>query len=178
MYQKLADILNGNEANFMLPFYWQHGDHYETIPEEVERIYRSGCRALCVESRPHHDFVGPDWWRDMDLILAEAKKRGMKVWILDDDHFPTGHAAGHIEKYHPDKRRWDIAERHVDVLGPVEDALLITREDAQTKLLGIYAYRRTGEGEGCDGDLIIDFSDKKDDRFVQLTLPEGMWRVC
>ena len=45
MYQKLADILSGNESNFMLPFYWQHGDHYETIPEEVERIYRSGCRC-------------------------------------------------------------------------------------------------------------------------------------
>ena len=177
MYQKLADILSGRENNFMLPFYWQHGDHHETIPEEVERIYRSGCRALCVESRPHPDFVGPDWWRDMDLILAEAKKRDMKVWILDDDHFPTGHAAGHIEKYHPEKRRWDIAERHVDVLGPVENALLITREDEQSRLLGIYAYRRTGENEGCDGDTMLDLSGQWDDRFVQLTLPEGMWRV-
>jgi len=178
MYQKLNDILTGKENNFMLPFYWQHGDHYETIPEEVERIYKSGCRALCVESRPHHDFVGPDWWRDMDLILAEAKKRDMKVWILDDDHFPTGHAAGHIAKYHPDKRRWDIAERHVDVLGPVKDALLITREDEETQLLGIYAYRRTGAGEGCDGSTVIDLSGKWDDRFVQVSLPEGMWRVC
>ena len=101
MYQKLSDVLSGKEQNFMLPFYWQHGDHYETIPEEVERIYRSGCRAFCVESRPHRDFVGETWWKDMDLILCEAKKRDMQVWILDDDHFPTGHAAGHIEKYHP-----------------------------------------------------------------------------
>ena len=94
MFQRLNDVLNGWEDNYLLPFYWQHGNHYETIPEEVERIYKSGCRALCVESRPHPDFCGDGWWKDMDLILAESQKRGMKVWILDDDHFPTGHAVG------------------------------------------------------------------------------------
>ena len=46
-YNRLADVLNGREANYMLPFYWQHGDHTATIPEEVERIYRSGARAFC-----------------------------------------------------------------------------------------------------------------------------------
>lgn len=30
----------------------------------------------------------------MDVILDEARKRGMKVWILDDSHFPTGYANG------------------------------------------------------------------------------------
>ena len=47
MYQKLRDVLQGNERNFMLPFYWQHGDHYETIPQEIDRIFRSGCRLCC-----------------------------------------------------------------------------------------------------------------------------------
>ena len=128
MYARLHDVLSGQEANYMLPFYWQHGDHYETIPEEVERIYASGARALCVESRPHKDFCGETWWRDMDLILKESKKRGMKVWILDDDHFPTGHAVGHIAKYHPELRPWQLIERHVDVMGPLKDAMLTVEE--------------------------------------------------
>ena len=29
---------------------------------------------------------------------VEAKKKGMKLWILDDKHFPTGYANGLIEK--------------------------------------------------------------------------------
>lgn len=128
MHSKLYDVLHGKEANFMLPFYWLHGNHYDTIPQEVERIYNSGCRAFCVESRPHNDFVGPGWWRDMDRILQEAQKRDMQVWILDDDHFPTGNAAGHIKNFHPGKRRWDIGERHIDVAGPLKDALLMTNE--------------------------------------------------
>ena len=32
------------------------------------------------------------------IILDEAEKRGMKVWILDDKHFPTGFAAGEAAK--------------------------------------------------------------------------------
>ena len=89
MYTPLSDVLNGTEGNYLLPFYWQHGDHTEKIPEQIERIRQSGCRALCVEARPHNDFAGDGWWRDMDLILSECKKRDMTVWLLDDDHFPT-----------------------------------------------------------------------------------------
>lgn len=177
MYKKLKDVLQNKENNFMMPFYWQHGDHYETIPQEIESIYNSGCRAFCVESRPHKGFVDEPWWRDMDLILSEASKRNMDVWLLDDDHFPTGHAVGHISKYHPEKARWDIGERHVDVLGPVNGALLLTDERETAKLLGIFAYKRTGEGENCDAAEMLDFSDRKNDRFVEISLPEGMWRV-
>lgn len=39
----------------------------------------------------------------MDIILAEAEKRGMRVWILDDKHFPTGYANGILE--HEDLNR-------------------------------------------------------------------------
>ena len=97
MIKALYDVINQQEDNYLLPFYWQHGDHTERIPQQIERIYQSGCRALCVEARPHKDFGGEGWWRDMDIILAESEKRGMKVWILDDDHFPTGHAVGQIK---------------------------------------------------------------------------------
>ena len=35
---RLDDVLSGREANYLLPFYWQHGDHTEKIPEQVARI--------------------------------------------------------------------------------------------------------------------------------------------
>lgn len=177
MNKRLSEVLSGREANYMLPFYWQHGDHYETIPEEVERIYNSGCRALCVESRPHKDFVGETWWRDMDLILAEAKKRNMKVWILDDDHFPTGHAAGHIAKYHPELRRWQIAEFHVDVIGPLKDAMLIAAPTAEgDELLCAYAYPRTDKGENCKAEPIC-LTENIHGKFLHFSIPEGCWRI-
>ena len=32
MNERLKDVLEGKEENYMLPFYWQHGDHHEKIP--------------------------------------------------------------------------------------------------------------------------------------------------
>ena len=182
IYERLSDVLGGREENYMLPFYWQHGDHTDTIPEEVERIYKSGARAFCVESRPHRDFAGEGWWRDMDIILAEAEKRGMKVWILDDDHFPTGHAAGRIKKQHPELRGWQLVERHVDVMGPLTDALLMTDKTSDEHiLLDVYACRRVPSAkseilEDCAPDWIR-LTDGVCGDFLRFTIPAGCWRV-
>ena len=134
---RLYDILHSQEDNYMLPFYWQHGTARDRIPAQVQRIYDSGCRALCVESRPHPDFAGPDWWADMDIILAECEKRDMKVWVLDDKHFPTGYANGLVAKKYPHLRQWVLTERHVDVMGPLEDgAFLMNPPTPEEPLVG------------------------------------------
>ena len=145
---RLLDVLSHNEDNYLLPFYWQHGTHTDRIPAQVQRIFESGCRALCVESRPHKDFGGETWWRDMDIILAECEKRGMKVWILDDQHFPTGYANGIISKKYPHLRQWNLVERHVDVMGPAADAAFLMNPSTEAEpLVGVIAYPRTGKGE-------------------------------
>ena len=68
----------------------------ELLEEGMQRIYDSGIKAVCVESRPHPDFVGEGWWRDLDIIMAKAKELNMRVWVLDDAHFPSGFCNGKI----------------------------------------------------------------------------------
>ena len=92
MNQTLSQVLSGKPNNYILPFFWQHGEDEETLRVLMAAIHGAGCGAVCVESRPHPDFCGEKWWADMDVILDEARNRGMKVWILDDSHFPTGFA--------------------------------------------------------------------------------------
>ncbi len=178
MYTRLTDVLEGHEDNYLLPFYWQHGNHTERIPEQVKRIYDSGCRALCLESRPHPDFCGEGWWRDVDIIMEQAKKLGMKVWVLDDDRFPTGHANGGIEKKHPELRQWVLTERHIDVLGPKRQASVICDSgNDENILLGVYAYRRhPGDDEKCfyEG---INITEHVSGNFLTWDIPEGVWRI-
>ena len=81
-----------------ISFFWQHREEEAVLREYMKVIDESNIKAVCVESRPHPDFCGPKWWADMDVILDEARKRGMKVWILDDSHFPTGYANGAMEE--------------------------------------------------------------------------------
>lgn len=97
MNQTVKKLLAGEGGNHILPFFWQHGEDEATLREYMEVIQKSGCGAVCVESRPHPDFCGPKWWADLDVVLDEAKRRNMKVWILDDSHFPTGYANGAME---------------------------------------------------------------------------------
>ena len=177
MDKNFSDVLYGKEGNYMLPFYWQHGDHTASIPAEVERIYRSGCRAFCVESRPHRDFAGDGWWRDMDIILAEAKKRDMGVWILDDDHFPTGHANGAV-KAHPELRPWQIGEEHLDVVGPLASATILLRRlpDEENRLIGVYAYPRTGNAEEIAPEP-IDLTANVQGRYLRFDIPDGCYRI-
>ena len=97
MNEAMNALLCGESENHILPFFWQHGEDESTLREYMKVIHEANCRAVCVESRPHPDFCGEKWWRDMDVILDEARKRGMKVWVLDDSHFPTGFANGAVK---------------------------------------------------------------------------------
>ncbi len=98
MNDKVKALLAGHTDGHLMPFFWQHGEDETTLRRYMQAIDEANCQAVCVESRPHPDFCGPKWWQDMDVILDEARRRGMKVWILDDSHFPTGYANGALKE--------------------------------------------------------------------------------
>lgn len=90
--------------NHIFPFLWMRGEEEQVLRTEIGKIYDSGIRSVCLEARPHPDYAGEQWWHDVDIVIDEAKKRGMTIWILDDAHFPTG-MANSAMKNHPDKAR-------------------------------------------------------------------------
>ena len=78
--EELSGIgMGGRLSGRIMPFLWLHGEGEALIREGMARIFDSGIGAVCVESRPHPDFLGDGWWRDLDVVLDEAKKRRMKV---------------------------------------------------------------------------------------------------
>ena len=118
---RIKQIWEKGPDNYILPFLWMHGASDEKKKRMVEVIYESGARAVCLEARPHPDFAGSLWWHDVEVILEEAKEKDMKVWILDDAHFPTGLANGAAEHAPEKLKRICLTEQHMDILGPVSD---------------------------------------------------------
>ena len=180
MEQRLAEVLNGTTENYILPFLWLRGESEDVLVEEVEKIHQSGIGAFCVESRPHNDFCGPGWWHDMDILLREAKKRDMKVWILDDKHYPTGNANDSLGR-HPKARPWLLAEQHLDVAGPFHGACLLaskgeTFQDEEHRLFKVLAYPRTGAGEAMTAEP-IDLTDHVKGDLLYWDVPEGCFRI-
>ena len=183
MEKRLNEVLNSGGENYLLPFLWMRDGKQDKLLAELRSIYDSGARAVCLESRTHEDFCGETWWQDVDAIMALAKELGMRVWILDDKHFPTGYANGAVLK-NPELRKWHLIECHADVTAPMKGALIISESDSENEraertLVGVIAYRRAENSnlrEALTGDP-IDLTHLVDGRFLRWEVPEGTWRV-
>lgn len=136
MDQKIKKLLEGKFENHIMPFFWQHGEDEATLREYMKVIDEANCKAVCVESRPHPDFCGPKWWTDMDIILDEARKRDMKVWILDDSHFPTGFANGAVLDASLELHRQSVCKVKLELEGPAGEY----RIDLTGKIPGEYKF--------------------------------------
>lgn len=172
----LKPLLRGEHENHLLPFFWQHGESEAVLRETIAKIAESHIGAVCVESRPHPDFVGPRWWHDMDIIMDECRRRGMKVWVLDDASFPTGYAAGKVRRDRPGEGKYFLKETRVDVMGPESGTSLIVPIPEDGRLVRVLACRHTNGTLAVDGDF-IDLTDRVTEDLVYWDIPEGFWRV-
>lgn len=106
--------------NHVLPFLWLKGEAHETITEYLEQIAGADIREVCLESRTHPEFCRNGWWADLRFIIGECKRLGLKIWLLDDAHFPTGYANGALagENVDPALKKTVLKHRTVTVVGP------------------------------------------------------------
>lgn len=113
-------VLGGTYDNHVLPFLWLKGETRETITEYLEQIAGADIREVCLESRTHPDFCHDGWWSDLRFIIDECKRLGLKIWLLDDAHFPTGYANGALvgEGVDPALKKTVLKHRTVTVVGP------------------------------------------------------------
>ena len=179
--------------NHILPFLWMRGESEEVLRTELAKIYEAGIRSVCLEARPHPDYAGDAWWHDVDIVIDEAKKRDMTIWILDDAHFPTG-MANNAMKDHPEKVRRFLVSQFVDVVGPMPAAqvdvdLLTTRQFTwmdfgkpdytpllkETRLVSVTACRMA-HGDNEEGEA-LDLTDCVKDGYLTADIPEGVWRI-
>jgi hypothetical protein len=192
--EKLDELLAGKGDNYILPFFWQHGEDEAKLREYMGAIYKSGIGAVCLEARPHVDFCGPKWWQDVDVIMDEARKRSMKVWILDDAHFPTGYANGALLDAKPELCKQYLFMQYTDFYGHLPNitlnvrALMLDAPPAKVeeplakrifdddKIIGVIASHLT-----CGNDVdetLLDLTDKiKGDWLYWDNPPEAMWRI-
>jgi len=183
--QRLREAMSGGVPNAIMPLFWQKGGPVEVVREEMERIADAGIGAVILEARPHPEFLGEGWWRDVDAVLEIARRRDMKVWFFDDDTFPTGHAAGAVESAPAELRRRFLVERHTDVVGPARGASLIVDRTPffgpaasvdPGALLRVVAYPRAEDSAELTGDP-IDLTDRIVDGMLYWDVPDGWWRV-
>ena len=77
------------------PLFWLHGTESEArLREYVRRVAESGQGMLTIESRPHKEWMKEGWWRDVDIVLDECRRYGLKLIVFDDYFFPSQYMGG------------------------------------------------------------------------------------
>lgn len=177
------DLMEGAAVpGYIAPLFWQHGEDGELLRDEIRQMRSAGIDSFVVESRPHPDYLGDGWWRDLDMILAEASESDMKVWLFDDCRFPSGFAGGFARDEHPEYLKIYLAERHIDAVGPLRGSSFLVDlwlEEGE-QLLGVVAAQRSNNAEDADridAETLTDIGHLVHNGVLYWDVPVGPWRL-
>ena len=87
------------------PFWFWNGEQNESeIVHQLDEIAGSGCRGYALHSRLGNKipYLSDRWLDLVEFACEESRKRNLKVWIYDEDGFPSGNAGMRVQKERPD----------------------------------------------------------------------------
>jgi len=152
------------------PLFWLHGDESrERLELVLGKVAEGGNGCFTAESRPHSDWLGEGWYRDLGICLEAAKRQGLKLWIFDEKWWPSGEVAGMVPEQHGSKR---LLAATTDVTGPTR----FTGDGfGGPGFIAAVAGRETGDG--LDGSSLVDLSGAITDGTLTWDVPAGPWQI-
>ena len=167
------------ENNYLNPLFWQHGESEEALRTEIRKMKEGGIGSFIAEARPHPDYLGDGWWRDMNILLDEAKKQNMEMWILDDGEYPSGKANGLIRSKYPQYLKKFLIECHMDATGPLAGSSFLIDDwllEGES-VLRVVAAQRIDRGDALLPETLVDLTEKQSDGRLYWDVPDGEWRI-
>jgi hypothetical protein len=89
------------------PYYGLNGPvTLEVVEHDLDTMKSLGFRAVTVQYGAGSDraYLSPEYMTFFRQFVEEAKKRDMRVWIVDDAGYPSGFAGGKFTTEHPELR--------------------------------------------------------------------------
>lgn len=153
------------------PLFWLHGDESrERLEEYVAKIAEGGNGCFTAESRPHSDWLGEGWFRDLAICLEAAKRHDLKLWIFDEKWWPSQGVGGQVPVRYAAKK---LEASGVEVTGPSQFEADGYGGD---HWVGAVA-GRVVEDDAIDGGSLVDLGGFIRDGRLSWPVPEGRWRV-
>ena len=84
-------------------------DRMARIVRDLDRLAANGTFVFNMSpGRGEPKYLSPEHMDQVKFVVAEAKKRGMKMWIQDECDYPSGMAGGLINTEYPQLRMQGI----------------------------------------------------------------------
>lgn len=153
------------------PLFWLHGDEsQERLEMYVGKVAEGGNGCFTAESRPHNDWLGEGWWRDLSICLDAAKKHDLKMWIFDEQWWPSQGVGGKVPPRYSAKR---LDAAAIDVDGP---RLFEADGYAGERYVAALAGRLTADGK-VESDSLVDLVSHIADGKLAWQVPVGKWKI-
>ncbi|MFA5329494.1 MAG: glycosyl hydrolase [Prolixibacteraceae bacterium] len=177
---------------------WNEQISEEGIDFQMKEFKKAGIGGVFVHPRPGllTEYLSDDWFKLFDYTVQKGKELGMKVWIYDENSYPTGFAGGHVPAEMPDSYKngtglsLDIQDK-LNVVPSDTLAVVLKKTDVGftdvTSSVGqeneqtgtYYVFRKTypGKSPWYGGFTYVDLIHKGvTEKFLDLTMTKGYER--
>lgn len=141
----------------------------DVIRRDLDTLHDAGFRAVTVQAGRGNLFayLSPEYFTFMKQFVAEAKKRDMKVWLVDDAGYPSGFAGGKFTELAPELRMQALV---ISEKIPVSGGESLHR-DLKPEAVSVMAVKDDGST------LAITLLDTQGTQQLDWKAPEGKWTV-
>lgn len=105
-YTQLKHLFADPPSEYRSAPLWDWNEHIseEGIDFQMKEFKKAGIGGVFVHPRPGllTDYLSEDWFHLFDYTVQKGKELGMKVWIYDENSYPSGFAGGHVPAEMPD----------------------------------------------------------------------------
>jgi hypothetical protein len=115
---------------------WNEQITEEGIDFQMKEFKKAGIGGVFVHPRPGllTEYLSDDWFRLFDYTLQKGKELDMKIWIYDENSYPSGFAGGHVPAEMPDSYKHGTGlklsvRESVDELPPENLEIILKRSD-------------------------------------------------
>lgn len=85
---------------------WDGPVDRKSIIQDLDAMKRQGLKVVTIEAgyKMVNPYLSDGWFETIKIAVEEAKKRDMRVWIIDEGKYPSGFAGGKFSQERPDLR--------------------------------------------------------------------------
>lgn len=122
---------------------WEGPMDKKTIQRDLDSIKSKGFRSVIFEAgyRLPFEYLSDEWFKAIRTGVKEAKKRGMKVWLINEGKYPSGFAGGKFSKERPDLRMQALVV--ADTIH-VARAAIIQEQEVAPEVISAVAVSKSG----------------------------------
>lgn len=148
----VLDLITDPPVEYRTAPLWDWNDkiNREDIEFQLQQFKMGGLGGVFIHPRPGlvTDYLSDDWNSLFKFTVEKGKELGMKVWIYDENSYPSGFAGGHVQDRFPDSYKQGtglglkITANLFDTIGINIEAILQTDPNSE-----YYIFYRTFPAE-------------------------------